>query len=124
MVSSGPAVIDLTLPAESSTPRRARNLVEELFFDHPRCGDLLVCVSEAVTNAVLHAGTALRLVARDEGALVRIEVTDADPTVPVARRPDATTPTGRGLLLIDTLAERWGVDGRRNGKTIWFEVTR
>lgn len=124
MVNTGAAVIDLTLPAVSSTPRKARLLVAERFGDHPRCGDLLVCVSEAVTNAVLHAGTALRLVVRDDGILLRIEVTDADPTIPIRRDPDPKTPTGRGLHLIERLAERWGVDGRRDGKTIWFEVDR
>lgn len=115
-------MIDLTLPAESSSPRQARHVVAARFSDHPRCGDLLVCVSEAVTNAVLHAQTALRLVVRDGGGVLRIEVTDADPTLPVRRDPDLLTPTGRGLLLIDKLAERWGIDGGQNGKTVWFEV--
>jgi len=121
-VATGPAVIDLTLPPEASTPRRAREAVADRFGDHPRCGDLLVCVSEAVTNAVLHARTTLRLVVRDHGALVRIEVTDADPTVPVQRDPGPDTPTGRGIMLIDRLSVSWGTVTRRDGKTFWFEV--
>ena len=122
MPTSGKAVLDLTLPAEPSTPRRARSAVAERYAEHLRCSDLLVCVSEAVTNAVLHAGTPVRLVVRETARLLRIEVTDDDPTMPVAREPDPATPTGRGLLLIDRLTSRWGIDSRRDGKTVWFEM--
>ena len=122
MVTSGEFVLDLTLPAEPSTPRLARTAVAEHYSGHLRCGDILVCVSEAVTNAVLHAGTPVRLVVRETARLLRIEVTDADPTLPVARDPDPATPTGRGLLLIDRLTLRWGIESRRDGKTVWFEM--
>lgn len=122
MVTSGKAVLDLTLPAEPSTPRQARSAVAEHFAEHLRCGDILVCVSEAVTNAVLHAGTPVRVVVRETARLLRIEVTDDDPTLPVARDPDPSTPTGRGLLLIDRLTSRWGIESRRDGKTVWFEM--
>jgi anti-sigma regulatory factor (Ser/Thr protein kinase) len=124
MVTSGRAVLDLSLPAEPSTPRRARSAVAEQFGDHPRCGDVLVCVSEAVTNAVLHAGSGVRVVVRDTGDALRIEVSDTSPTLPVARDPGPETPTGRGLLLIDRLASEWGVDAHDSGKTLWFEVRR
>jgi anti-sigma regulatory factor (Ser/Thr protein kinase) len=124
MVTSGRAVLDLSLPAEPSTPRRARSAVADQFGDHPRCGDVLVCVSEAVTNAVLHAGSRVRLVVREIGATLRIEVSDTSPMLPVARDPGPETPTGRGLLLIDRLASRWGVDADADGKTLWFEVPR
>jgi serine/threonine-protein kinase RsbW len=112
----------MVLPADPLTPRRARTAVAERFGHHARCSDILVCVSEAVTNAVLHAGTTVRIVVREVGSALRFEVTDADPTVPVARNPGPTTPTGRGLLLIDRLATRWGIEPRRDGKTLWFEV--
>ena len=110
------------MPAEPSTPRRARTAVAAEFGDHVRCGDILVCVSEAVTNAVLHAGTPVRFVVRELGLRLRVEVTDDDPTLPVIRNPDPLTPTGRGLLLIDRLSSSWGVDGRIDGKTVWFEL--
>jgi len=119
---SGRAVLDMSFLPEASAPRKARAAVATHFGDHPRSGDLLVCVSEAVTNAVLHAGTAVRLVVRENGRRLRFEVTDDDPTVPSARTPEPTSPTGRGLLLIDRLTASWGVDLRGNGKTVWFEV--
>lgn len=122
MAPSGGAILDLTLPPEPATPRRARTAVAEELGDHVRCGDILVCVSEAVTNAVLHAGTQVRFVVKARGRWLRIEVTDDDPTLPVVRHPDPMTPTGRGLLLIERLSSSWGVDGRVDGKTVWFEL--
>lgn len=120
-MTSGRVLLDLRLPAEPGTPRRARVAVAEHLGDHPRCGDVLVCVSEAVTNAVLHAGTPVHLVVRDGPGGVRIEVSDDDPTLPVGRNPDPSTPTGRGLLLLERLTSLWGVDGSSKGKTVWFE---
>jgi hypothetical protein len=77
----------------------------------------------AITNSVLHARTPVHFVVRELGRRLRVEVTDDDPTLPVARDPDPLTPTGRGLLLIDRLSSSWGVDGRPDGKTLWFEVS-
>lgn len=122
VVSSARTVLDLTLAALPSAPRDARRAVADTLSHHARCGDILVCVSEAVTNAVVHAATAVRVVVQEDGPLVRVEVTDGDPTKPVARDPDDRTPTGRGILLIDRLAEQWGVEVRADGKTLWFEL--
>ena len=122
MAPSGDAILDLTLPVDPGTPRVARTAIAERFGDHDRCGDVLVCVSEAVTNAVIHARTEVHFVVRELGRLLRIEVSDLDPTPPVLRRPDPLTPNGRGMLLINELASRWGVDAHADGKTVWFEM--
>jgi serine phosphatase RsbU (regulator of sigma subunit)/anti-sigma regulatory factor (Ser/Thr protein kinase) len=79
-------------------------------------------VSELVTNAVLHARTAvgLRVAASDDR--LRVEVSDGTRTRPVRQefRPDATG--GRGLLLLDRLAGTWDVRRTPDGKTVWFEL--
>jgi GAF domain-containing protein/anti-sigma regulatory factor (Ser/Thr protein kinase) len=82
----------------------------------------LQLVSEVVTNAVLHAGTAITLMVRRQGDDVLVEVADGSPTFPSRRRfsPDATT--GRGLLLLDSLAGSWGTERRGGGKIVWFTV--
>jgi anti-sigma regulatory factor (Ser/Thr protein kinase) len=78
-------------------------------------------VSELVTNACLHARTALTVVvaaAHPHG--VRITVTDGSPTLPTQRRHGRTAATGRGLRLLDTFG-RWGVESAPEGKAVWFE---
>ena len=55
---------------------------------------------------------------------IRVEVHDADPTLPARREPDAERPGGRGLLLLEHLATSWGVEAADDGKVVWFEVPR
>lgn len=82
----------------------------------------VLLTNELVSNAVLHARTEmeLRLVTADDR--VRVEVHDGNsrrpppPTTPV----DATS--GRGLVMVQALADRWGIDGTQHGKCIWFEL--
>jgi hypothetical protein len=53
---------------------------------------------------------------------MRVEVTDAGDDLPHKRHPGELASSGRGLLLIELLAETWGVDPRGEGKSIWFEL--
>jgi anti-sigma regulatory factor (Ser/Thr protein kinase) len=86
-------------------------------------------VAELATNAVLHGRVpgrdiALRL-ALSVGT-VRVEICDARgerlPVLPSTPR-DGDSDTGRGLLLVDALATRWGVDTEPGpGKTVWAEI--
>ena len=80
-------------------------------------------VSELVTNAVVHARTDITLRATLRRGVLRIEVADGSPVIPTPRRPTALAGTGRGLQLVDRLANRWGVEKSRGGKTIWFELS-
>lgn len=76
--------------------------------------------SELVGNAVRHAGTRIRATLRIEpGDALRLEVEDGSAS-PV-RRPEAGTRSldGRGLALVERLADHWGSDDLRNGKVIW-----
>jgi anti-anti-sigma factor len=80
-------------------------------------------VSELASNAVRHANTGfvLRIRATPEDA--RVEVTDNGPGTPARRSPELLDPSGRGLLIVDSLADEWGVDGSTpTGKTVWFTV--
>jgi hypothetical protein len=54
--------------------------------------------------------------------LVRVEVSDGSPTPPRISGLDVETFGGRGLVLVDLLADGWGVDERPPGKVVWFEV--
>jgi anti-sigma regulatory factor (Ser/Thr protein kinase) len=80
-------------------------------------------VSELVTNAV-HASDGLRspvvrLWLVSDGASVVIHVWDGDDQMPVRRDPDPDSPTGRGLLLVGTLAKDWGAYRKAAGKIVW-----
>ncbi|MDO0926542.1 ATP-binding protein [Streptomyces sp. TG1A-8] len=90
---------------------------------------LLLIVAELAANAVRHGRVpgrdfALRLVHRPAAALIRVEVSDTHPALPVCLAPaPADADGGRGLLLVDALASRWGVTERTGpGKTVWAEL--
>ncbi|HEV2075079.1 MAG TPA: ATP-binding protein, partial [Thermoleophilaceae bacterium] len=81
-------------------------------------------VSELVTNSVRHGGgerVRLKLQVPEEGRL-RCEVTDDGPGfTPAPRDRAATEPGGWGLVLVDQLVDKWGVqDGRTK---VWFELS-
>jgi serine phosphatase RsbU (regulator of sigma subunit)/anti-sigma regulatory factor (Ser/Thr protein kinase) len=77
-------------------------------------------VSEIVTNAVRYASRpiSLRLLRTD---VLRCEVTDDSPQVPRMRQAAPGDEGGRGLFLVDRLAQRWGATRLSTGKVVWFE---
>ncbi|MEU7027188.1 ATP-binding protein [Streptomyces sp. NPDC046275] len=88
-----------------------------------RAEDVLVCVSELATNALLHGvppgrGYRLQLSLAHPGPL-RVEVHDSGDGTPALREP--SDESGRGLLLVEALADRWGVGERNPGKIVWCE---
>ena len=79
--------------------------------------------SELVTNAVLHARTDMVLTVEERDGGVRIAVTDHSPVSPALRHHSATSTTGRGLRLLNQLADNWSVEEDNGGKTVWFTLT-
>ena len=84
--------------------------------------DAQLLVSELVTNAVLHARSATLVTVERNGTTLRVSVEDDSPAQPRLRELGPEAVTGRGLLLVDRIAQRWGVDPRAAGKCVWFEV--
>ncbi|AZM64776.1 protein phosphatase [Streptomyces sp. WAC 01420] len=93
--------------------------------------DATLVASELVTNAVVHAGTDVRLICRleeDTGALV-VEVADHHPSrAPRGDEPEvppahATSEFGRGLRLVAALSESWGITYRPGTKTVWARLS-
>ncbi|MFD7540797.1 ATP-binding protein [Streptomyces sp. NPDC059819] len=91
-----------------------------------RLDGIALCVSELATNALLHGvppgrGFLLRL-RLWEGAVLRVEVHDSGGGVPrVAEGAGGTDEGGRGLVLVDVLADKRGVGEREPGKFVWCE---
>ena len=120
------AVFVVHLPASVSASRDARaflraSLATEKLDGFGEVTELLT--SELVTNAVVHAASPAIVRVVVEGARLRVEVDDAsiEPAV-VVRSSDLEQGSGRGLLLVEELATRWGSDIRPDGKTVWFEL--
>ena len=80
-------------------------------------------VSEMVTNALVHTNGFATLELRRDDSHVRILVTDAHSRVPRPREVDLDATGGRGLMLVESLAEEWGVEPSGGGKTVWAAVT-
>jgi anti-sigma regulatory factor (Ser/Thr protein kinase) len=79
-------------------------------------------VSELVSNAVEHARTSSTVDLEYTGTALRIRVRDGSTTRPVPRPLDMVSFRGRGLPLIDRVADRWGIEEHPDGKTVWAEL--
>lgn len=111
----------LVLPASRSTPKAARDAVAARYRGEHRCGELLLCLSEVVTNAIRHAETGVRLTVARHRDVVRVEVADSSPVLPVRRSPSPNASSGRGLLILDQLTAGWGTRRTEDGKVVWFD---
>lgn len=127
-------------PAEVGRARRwarSRLAGSGIGDEEPLAETLILLVSELVTNAVVHTGcpAVLRLslpsVSEGEAAddpaepsIVRLEVADISDRAPVPRCAGDDATGGRGLALVDGLADRWGWSVEGAGKRIWCELDR
>ncbi|WP_406395409.1 SpoIIE family protein phosphatase [Streptomyces sp. NBC_00887] len=134
-----------SLPGIPLAPSAARRFVRAALADWTGLGlpaaggfsdrvtdDAVTVANELVTNAVVHAGTAVELLFRLEDAAgaepagLVLEITDHHPARSVrdgeTERPDPSE-YGRGLQLVATLAESWGITYRTGIKTVWARLT-
>lgn len=117
-------------PAEVGRARRwarSRLVGSGIGADEPVAETLLLLISELVTNAVVHTGcpAVLRMLfPAAPAAPVRVEVADASVLPPAPRHANRDETGGRGLELVDGLADRWGWHPEGAGKQIWCEVDR
>ncbi|WP_329387274.1 ATP-binding protein [Streptomyces sp. NBC_01716] len=84
-----------------------------------------VCVSELVANVINHVGpgTPVTLAVSTDGAHLRIELTDPDTrAMPTLLAPKSDEESGRGLMILDAMADRWGVISRADSKVVWCEL--
>ncbi|WP_214410946.1 ATP-binding protein [Sphaerisporangium fuscum] len=84
--------------------------------------DVVLMVSELVTNAIAHGAPPIRLSLRAGDGALRGEVTDHGEGLPHRLHVGDEVDHGRGLLIVDALADRWGVSSvpERAGKGVWF----
>jgi anti-sigma regulatory factor (Ser/Thr protein kinase) len=115
--------------AEPERIAAARQQLRELLHDWTDAEQIdsaVLMVSEMVTNVLVHTDGHALLVAEvargDAARRLRVEVADTSDELPHRRRPGEMASSGRGLLLMEILADAWGVDPRGEGKSIWFEL--
>jgi anti-sigma regulatory factor (Ser/Thr protein kinase) len=116
----------LVLAPDPAAVREARAFVRAACRAAGTSRDLLDTVvlltSEAVTNAFTHGRSEARIAVEADPAAVRVEVADDNSRHPQPQDPDADALDGRGMTILDTLSDRWGVRDDPYGKTVWFEV--
>ncbi|MFI6853224.1 ATP-binding protein [Streptomyces sp. NPDC050416] len=122
-----PAQYSMRLTVGEHAPRHVRRIVRS-FLEQWRMPELSEAVELGVTellaNVVQHVPDrrcALLLLRQPAG--VRVEVTDGSDQLPLSpSHLDPEAEGGRGLLLLDAMADKWGVSPwRGGGKTVWFE---
>jgi len=117
------AHLSLTLEPVIGAARRARELVTEACarWDLPElAGSACIVVTEMVNNVVAHAQTPMSVLLGRRGPTMSVAVRDHSSARPRFSGPVAPTSYGgRGLLLIDSVARRWGNLGLVDGKVVW-----
>jgi anti-sigma regulatory factor (Ser/Thr protein kinase) len=123
----------LELPRELDSAAAARHGVDQLAdrLGEDQLGDVRLLVSELVTNSLRHAQLApdesITLNVSLDDQVVRVEVADPGRGFELDGHPgDPDTVEGWGLYLVETLADRWGVDRSPEGaaNVVWFELDR
>ena len=82
----------------------------------------VLITSELATNAVIHGGTGFTLSTTIADGELRVAITDSGGGTPLPRQPGRTESTGRGLLIVTTLSERWGSETSRGRTTVWSSL--
>ena len=112
------------LPAAGLARRATRDTLVAWGIGHMEETATLL-VSELVGNAVRHASAgrlALELRLEASAARLRIEVLDSDPRPPQPRTPAELDESGFGFILVEALADKWGVRPTAVGKAVWAEL--
>lgn len=111
-----------TPDAAAEVRRRLREAARGSVFES-RLEDAELAGTELVTNAVLHGRQPIRVTIRLDDERLRVEVADASPVSPTFSLLDPTAVTGRGLLLVASVADHWGVEPDAEGKVVWMELS-
>lgn len=112
-------------PGDPDAPAMARHLIRAAaaaWGAWDQADEIELAADELMTNALVHTdgvgGVSMRLT--PEGR-IRIEVEDTSSALPRPREADDWAVSGRGLMLVDRLADAWGVEPRGGGKCVWCE---
>ena len=120
--------ITVELPFGTDAPSVARQFLATHAVSLPESlhEDAKLLVTEIVSNAVRHGAPFVTMQIRNDPFGVAVLISDEGPDLPQLpeRRPDLEATSGRGMLIVDAVASRWGVTPKpaNDGKTVWFEL--
>jgi len=126
--AAGPPLLELALPPLAAAAGQARAAIRAAIEQGAlgRADDAALLVSEICTNAIKHARSELTVRLWAEPARLRISVEDREgatlPRPGKAARGDPEAESGWGLLLVEALADAWGVQTTPDGKRVWFDL--
>jgi anti-sigma regulatory factor (Ser/Thr protein kinase) len=120
------AVYGLYAPATAIAPKLCRdfvgNVLELLGLRH-LSDTAVLCTSELVSNAHQHAKGDVRLDVAVGRGHVRVAAHDSSPQLPSLRKPEDDETSGRGMLLVAAVSDRYGTTvGTAEGKSVWFQL--
>jgi anti-sigma regulatory factor (Ser/Thr protein kinase) len=114
----------MRFPMRADSVSEARHFVRLVFSICPsqivEAAELLT--SELATNVVLHARTAFDVIASQSDETLRVAVHDESNRMPVPLAREPCDLHGRGLSMVELLADHWGTIKDRPGKTVWFDL--
>ena len=113
-------------PNSARSVAGARRFVSESLSDLPpdALDELTLMVSELATNSVIHTTTGFRVTLNRTDHDVRIEVTDTGAGNPTMQTTPPHGTHGRGLQIVDSLANNWGITRQHegDGRTVWITI--
>jgi len=119
-------IVDLELAPSEDSPARVRQWVSDLLDDCEPSDDVryivILVVDELVTNAIVHAGTPIRVTVGRKENFYRCIVHDECAEGPYPRIIDLAEGWGRGLRVVALFSEAWGVERDAGGTTVWAEI--
>jgi anti-sigma regulatory factor (Ser/Thr protein kinase) len=123
----GPRSARRTFPGSHDQVFRARHFVAEALGSVPGLDEVVLLVSELCTNALLHTASGVdgsfEVSVVPSQSSIRVEVRDdGSDQVPVLEPSDNSAENGRGLGLVEVLADKWGYLGDQRRRTVFFEL--
>ena len=119
--------LDRTFPRVAESVPTARHFVTNAVGDVPPeiLDRVALLVSELATNAIRHGGTDFTVRVDQTPDEIAVQIADAGEGTPILRQAQPRDASGRGLQIVEALADSWGVrpEPSGSGKTVWFTLS-